>query len=160
MILSEVMKSLDLPVDLLPAQYAETRVVVNTRLSRALGRARWRRAPFGSKEPYVATIELQPWVLGGDRKLAQEIVAHEAAHVVCGPGVGHGFPWGQWCRKLGGTGDRTVCSDRVAAFVVKRTPAKVVARCVKCGFEIKRARRLRGGRFYTHTDCGGRIEHV
>lgn len=154
--LAEVMTNLDLPVDLLPAQYAGTPVVVNGRLSRALGRARWRRSPFGSTTPYVASIELQPWVLDGDLQIAREIVAHEAAHVVCGPDVGHGFPWGQWCRKLGGTGERTIRIERVAAFIVEK-PMPVVALCARCRVEIRRRRALKLGARFTHTGCGGEI---
>ena len=159
MILSEAMSKLDLPVDLLPAQYHGTPVVVNTRLSCTPGRAQWRRSSFGSTVPYVATIELQPWVLDGDLQIAREIVAHEAAHVVCGPGVGHGFPWGQWCRKLGGTGERQIAYDRVADYMPEKA-RKVVAVCGRCRAEIRASRRLKSNRLYTHRGCGGMVMPV
>lgn len=150
--LADVMESLSLPADLLPHRAARVPVVENPRLSRALGRA------FCSSlkvDPSRDRIELQPWILASP--LAAEIVAHEAAHIVCGAGVGHAPLWRLWCLRLGGTGEQTVAYARVAKYLPARTQSRVVAHCDRCGIEIERTRALPASKTYLHKGCGGVI---
>lgn len=146
-----VMVDLGLPADLLPTQCRGVEVKTNGRLKRSMGITRWRVRRFLGQTSTTVTVELQPWVLTSP--LAGEIVAHEAAHVVVGHEVGHGYTWRQWCLKLGGNGEAMIAHDRVAAYT--ETCLKVVAVCNRCRAEIRASRRLNSRRTYTHRGCGG-----
>lgn len=147
------MVELGLPADLLPGQFRDVEVKVNTRLRRSIGITRWRRHRVLG---LTTTVELQPWVLTSP--LAREIVAHEAAHVVAGADANHGLTWKLWCRRLGGNGRAMIEHDRVAAYTESRI--KVVGVCSRCRAEIRASRRLNPRRRYSHRGCGGEVSPV
>lgn len=142
-------------------------VQCNRRLTRLLGRVRWRTAPAP-----VDAVRYEPYVLELCREAVEArsvaVFAHEVAHVLRGPCVGgdaHDEEWAKISRAMGGHAAKRIREDgpggEVAAALRTRAE-KVVGRCEKCGHEMKRARRLPRGRGYAHIadGCGGRIVRV
>ncbi len=68
----------------------------------------------------------------------------------------HGEGWRRWARALGISPERCGRSDALRQLHERRL--KLVAVCRKCGCEVRRLRRLAGGRTYVHVGCGGRLQ--
>ncbi len=90
-----------------------------------------------------------------------ETFRHELAHAfdhVSGDrdrsgGGPHGPTWRAWAVALGARPERRGRSAALAALRLSRL--KVVAVCERCGFRLRRVRRLDRGRTYLHRGCGG-----
>lgn len=65
----------------------------------------------------------------------RNVILHEIAHALAGPGAGHGHTWKRVARSIGCTGARTHDA------VTPEPPYQ--GTCPKCGKVIKRARRVR-----------------
>ena len=65
----------------------------------------------------------------------------------------HGEGWRQWAQALQIAPE--LCGDSEALRQLHIDRLKVVAVCKRCGFELKRLRRLPRRRRYSHVDCGG-----
>ena len=108
-------------------------------------------------------IVLSSLVLNTPERL-ENTLKHEYAHLLAvsrhgmKAGAGHGQAWRQAMRDLGLK--PTVHHN----YEVQRnsTRQKVVYRCMKCGTQVDRARRLPRRRRYVHANCGGalRLESV
>jgi len=77
---------------------------------------------------------------------------HEIAHVIVGPGKGHGPLWKKACIELGGDGIR--CYSTKNTVVIK---GKWVGTCDICGKEFFRYRKPKGSLTYKHSTCGGKL---
>lgn len=92
-----------------------------------------------------------------------ETFLHELAHCLDHQTFQKGFPyrrahgkgWRRWALALGISTDR--CGSSETLMRLREERLKVVAVCNKCGFELRRLRRLpKKGRFI-HTECGGKL---
>ena len=70
----------------------------------------------------------------------------------------HGKGWQEWAVALGIVPSR--CGVSAALNEIHEKRLKVVAVCKKCGFELKRLKRLARNRKYIHPECGGRLKLV
>ena len=68
----------------------------------------------------------------------------------------HGKGWQRWASALGVAPNRCCKSDVLTRLQEEKM--KVVAICRKCGYELKRLRRLPQKRKFVHTDCGGHFK--
>jgi len=89
-----------------------------------------------------------------------ETFLHEVAHALDlltrGPGERrrpHGPRWRAWAEALDIPPTRCGRSSTFSEF--RRSREKLVAVCVRCGYELWRVRRLDGTRSYHHRGCGG-----
>ena len=90
-------------------------------------------------------------------------VAHACDHLSRKAGqrsyrLAHGVAWKIWAEGLGISSQR--CGESNAIRQLHQKRLKLVGKCVKCGIEINRVRRLNRNRVYTHSNCGGKIERV
>lgn len=70
-----------------------------------------------------------------ERHNVEDVILHEIAHALVGPGKGHGMEWKMMCMKIGARPVRCYSSDRVT------TPKlKYHAKCGGCGKEFQKAR--------------------
>lgn len=120
---------------------------------------------FGSISPGTKTLWLT--ALDCSPRARRDTILHEVAHVLTGVLLAkrenHGPRWCKIARALGaepawaGRDPRF----RAASEALRASRQKVVARCGRCGFEIKRMRRTRRNwRRFLHLECGGRFESV
>lgn len=65
----------------------------------------------------------------------------------------HGSSWRAWALELGIAPQVKGRSEKLDRLYHERL--KVVAVCTRCGFELRRLRRLNRQHSYTHTACGG-----
>jgi hypothetical protein len=65
----------------------------------------------------------------------------------------HGAGWQRWAAALQIAPER--CGESEALKQLHASRLKVVAVCKRCGFELKRLRRLPRRRRYSHNGCGG-----
>jgi len=70
----------------------------------------------------------------------------------------HGKGWQEWAVALGIVPSR--CGKSAALNEIHEKRLKIVAVCKKCGFELKRLKRLARNRKYIHPECGGRLKLV
>lgn len=97
------------------------------------------------------------------REKVVSTLIHEYAHLLAyarygQAGAGHGVAWQAAMRELG-----VEPKVRHTYEVARNKPRQqVVYRCLRCGSEISRSRRLPRGRKYVHASCGGglRLERV
>lgn len=103
-------------------------------------------------------IVLSSLVLNTQERLENTLI-HEYAHLLAVErhgmkGAGHGPGWRQAMRDLGVMPEVHHCYD------VQRnsTRQKVVYRCMRCGTQVDRARRLPRRHRYVHAGCGGPLK--
>ncbi len=131
----------------------------------------WRVQPstavsrFGSVHPESKTLRLT--TLDCSREARVDTILHEVAHVLCEHLVDgrerHGPRWQLIARALGAQPNAAGRDDRFmrAAKTLRDRRLKTVARCRRCGLEIKRMRRSsRNWQHFIHRDCGGRFAAV
>jgi alkylated DNA nucleotide flippase Atl1 len=141
------------PTESIPAHLHSVPVHVNPRLRTVLGKAGFHTR---TKE---YSIEIHKCVFA-DPDQMQKTLAHEVAHVIAGISQGHNSRWKAIARRLGHSGER--CSTREVAERIgmpkrARRVQRIVARCVRCDYEVIRTRALKRGATFTHIRCGGRI---
>lgn len=125
---------------------------VSTRMTRAAGKATWKRGM-----PYEIALSL-PFFADETNDL-HRTVTHEAAHIVAGHAAGHGYEWKRVHRSMGGKGDR--CHTMSLAEGFKHTPRKRAPRvevsCPKCGQPMSlgptQLRKAQRGAVYSHARC-------
>lgn len=115
------------------------------------------RASAGRAYPVQARIVLSVGLLDSPDKVEQTL-AHEYAHLMAFEASGgrcrpHGREWKAAMASLGYPARRT--HDYAPQRVV---PPRWAYRCLGCGAQILRARRLPKGRRYRHAACGGLID--
>jgi predicted SprT family Zn-dependent metalloprotease len=128
------------------------------RSSRAISR-------FGSISPGTRILRITS--LDCSPEARRDTILHEVAHILTAALVTkrekHGPHWQRMASALGAR-PRSRGDDerfRVAAQVLREARLKVVARCERCGHEIKRMRRSdRCWRRFVHRPCGGRLRAV
>ncbi len=120
---------------------------------------------FGSISPATRTLWLTS--LDCSPRARRDTILHEVAHVLTGALVAkrenHGPAWRKIASALGAEPTRSGRDPRfrAASEALRATRLKVVARCNRCGFEIKRMRRTRRDwRRFLHLRCGGRFGPV
>ncbi len=120
---------------------------------------------FGSITPRTRILRLT--VLDCSPAARRDTILHEVAHIVTGALVAkrqnHGPAWRTIARAVGAEPARSGCDPRfhVASAALRASRQKVVARCERCGFEVKRLRRSRRNwRRFVHLNCGGHFEAV
>lgn len=103
-------------------------------------------------------IVLSCLVLDNEARLANTLI-HEYAHLLAVKrhgmkGAGHGLAWKQAMRDLGLT------PEVHHSYEVRRNNSrqKVVYRCMRCGTQVDRSRRLPRRRRYVHANCGGALK--
>ncbi len=94
----------------------------------------------------------------------RDTILHEVAHIVMSELVSkserHGPRWKTLARALGArpSGRGVDPRFREASAALRADREQIVARCERCGVEIKRLRRsTRDWRRYAHRGCGGRF---
>lgn len=89
----------------------------------------------------------------GDAEV-RDVILHEIAHALVGPGMGHGVVWQRKLLSIGGTGSRTHKNATV--------PGRYVAVCDHCGVEVGRRHRLNASmrRAAIHKECKNRVRWV
>ena len=89
-------------------------------------------------------------------------LAHCLDHLFNQPGKryrsAHGHGWKRWAEALGI--DPVRCGESTTLKRLHAERVKVVAVCKRCGFELKRLKRLPRNRRYLHPECGGRLVPV
>jgi predicted SprT family Zn-dependent metalloprotease len=120
---------------------------------------------FGSVTPKTRTMRLTALDCSPDAW--KDTILHEVAHVLTGELVAarenHGPRWQKIAKALGARPERAGrdARFRAAAEALREERLKVVARCDRCRFEVKRMRRSqRNWRRYLHRQCGGRFRSV
>ena len=102
--------------------------------------------------------------LAQEPDILPETFLHEVAHAcdhltrrfkLKGWRGNHGVPWKNWAAELGISTAR--CGESSLLNQLHQQRLKLVAKCLKCGDEIHRVRRLNRNRNYIHK-CGGKIE--
>ena len=121
---------------------ADWSVGINHRFSRSLGRCSFRHK----------RIDLAGWIFQrcGWEEI-QDTVRHEVAHALAGPGTGHGPLWKTEARRLGALPKSCARSDGTWASPASERPPSWLLRCLGCGREFPRKRRVQVRRFR----CGG-----
>lgn len=129
-------------------------VTINGRLLRSLGRA------CRSKDQY--SIELHP-ALCQDEVALEDIVRHEAAHIVRGCLGGHGPVWVATARAFGTSYDTAGARTNLSGITYRKERRHVVL-CSQCGARLTMTTRRYNvvrnptpSYAYRHRGCGGRI---
>lgn len=120
---------------------------------------------FGSVTPNSKTLRLTS--LDCAARTRRDTILHEVAHIVTSELIArrenHGPRWRKIAMAIGARPTSRSEDPRFAeaAAVVREARQKVVARCERCGYEVKRMRRTtRNWQRYCHRDCGGRFSGV
>jgi hypothetical protein len=120
---------------------------------------------FGSIAPHTKTLRLTS--LDCSPGARRDTILHEVAHILTGALIAkrenHGPKWQTIAQALGASpvGSGRDPRFQAASTALRDSRQKVVARCDRCGFEIKRLRRSRRNwRHFIHLDCGGRFKPV
>lgn len=77
----------------------------------------------------------------------RDTILHEIAHALVGPAHWHNDIWKAKAAQIGAQPVRAISSDDV-----KKPAGKYIGRCVGCGLEEYRYRKIKPGE-YEHTDC-------
>jgi predicted SprT family Zn-dependent metalloprotease len=125
----------------------------NPRLRTTLGQYKSRRNRLTGEEFPVA-IELNVRLRRESPERLTNTFLHEVAHLLAGHAAAHGWKFQAKARMLGASGARSVASSELVT-IAHRSPIKVVAACSRCGYEVKRRRRLARSKVYNHRGCGG-----
>ena len=131
----------------------------------------WRVCPsrsvtrFSSISPETKTLWLT--CLDCSQRARRDTILHEVAHVLTGALVAkrenHGPKWRKIAKAVGAVPARSASDPRfrAASEALRATRSKGVARCSRCGFEVKRMRpSRRDWRRLLHLRCGGRFGPV
>lgn len=120
---------------------------------------------FGSITPRTKTLRLT--TLDCSPHARRDTILHEVAHILTGALLAkrenHGPKWQVIASALGAAPMRMGRDPRfhAASEALRIARQKVVARCDRCGLEIKRLRRSRRNwRRFLHLECGGRFKAV
>jgi predicted SprT family Zn-dependent metalloprotease len=120
---------------------------------------------FGSVTPRTKTLRLT--TLDCSASTRRDTILHEVAHILTDALIAkrenHGPRWRKIAKALGARPQSRGEDSRFkqAAAAVRESRQKVVARCDRCGYEVKRLRRsAHNWRRYSHGDCGGRFSGV
>lgn len=154
---------LGLNVEALWEAVANVPVYENPRLNTTFGRFRRKGMRVaGAVVPIRGSevIELNSRVLT-DRKIYRETLGHEIAHAMA-PNDGHGDEWRAAARRLGVSTERCASEIEAMAIGIDRDDRRhrIVGRCLSCGFELIRGRKLNPRKIYRHVRCGGRMVAV
>jgi len=152
----ETCKRFGVPTETIPEGWHNTPVYRNPRLRTPLGKA------CHNHQTGEIWIEIHKCVFV-DPEQMKKTLAHEVAHVIAGLHHGHNWVWKAIARGLGDDGERCTTVQAASAIGIERAPhrePRTVATCERCGFEIKRRKRLSRNRTYTHPRCGGNIKPV
>jgi hypothetical protein len=144
------------PTETIPSEFHDIPVYRNPRLRTALGKARF-ISITGER-----WIEIHKCVFANPEQM-RKTLAHEVAHVIAGHAAGHNWAWKAVARGLGHSGERCATVETAERIGITRAPQRglrVVAACERCGFEIKRRKRLSRNRTYTHPRCGGNVRSL
>ncbi|MCP5040743.1 MAG: hypothetical protein GY944_06910 [bacterium] len=120
---------------------------------------------FGSISTRTRTFRLT--TLDCSAEARRDTILHEVAHIVIVELVSkrerHGPRWRKMALALGAMPARGGLDPRFrqASAALRESREIVVARCVRCGFELKRMRRsTRDWQRFGHRGCGGRFRAV
>jgi len=126
---------------------------VSTRMTRAAGKAVWKRSM-----PFEIVLSL-PFFADPANDL-RRTVTHEAAHIIAGHAAGHGPAWRSVHRMMGGKGDRCHTMSLAEGFTARRNTqprVRVEATCPKCGQPMllgpTQAKKAKRGAVYSHARC-------
>lgn len=108
----------------------------------------------GSGTLVAVELKLNPRLKVEGLEALRETFLHELAHALT-PGHRHDLTWRLTFKAIGGKGRRT---HSYASMPTR--PARVVATCDACGYQVKRRKAFPRGRTYTHTRCGGHLRRV
>jgi predicted SprT family Zn-dependent metalloprotease len=119
------------------------RVVIDRRPRKRMGQTRYTKCEIGLTLAYV---ELNGW------DIISQVVLHEMAHALVGPGNGHGPVWKRKARELGLRNPRAAMSDPELKGPA-RPELPVAVTCPRHGLIMRKARMPKAGARYRHT-CG------
>ena len=130
---------------------------INGRMTRSLGCVRVNRATGIPQRLELSRLLLER----GEDQEVREVFTHEVAHVAADLWASdagareatHGPIWCSFARVLGVSTAATKKTSYLAEH--RASKLKTVAVCDRCGFELKRSRRLNSRRIYSHRQCGG-----
>lgn len=111
------------------------KLVIDTRPKSRLGQCRYR----------VQEIGISSWLLELNEPNHAEIVdtlRHEVAHVLAGPGKGHGAVWRRYATAVGAK-PLACCNAEQCGLVTPRSKSKITGTCGSCGKKFRRLRRPR-----------------
>lgn len=140
-------------------QYADKlrsiRFEVSGRMTACAGKAFYARNLVKLSLPYFADE-------GNADSHLFETVTHEAAHLVMGPGYGHGGLWKRCHREMGGKGERCHSLELASGYTRRKSQARVESQCSRCDQPITlgprqakkhEALRAAGREGYRHRQC-------
>ncbi len=114
---------------------------------------------FTAEEPVCIRLQFAQSTESLQQTFLHE-VAHVCDHLSHQPKKdqrrGHGRNWQAWAVALGTLPVR--CGESAELAQLHRTRLKPVAVCQKCGFVLRRIRRLNRRGDYIHSPCGGRLK--
>lgn len=117
-------------------ELSDWRVTFSRRSRRTLGLCRHRHKVIQLSAPFVRL---------NDEADVLDVILHEVAHALVGPGKGHGEAWQAMARRVGANPERVNLTATVP-------PGDWVATCPSCGRTFDRCRRPR--RRYWCRPCG------
>lgn len=113
-------------------------------------------ASAGVCYPKRRIIRLSPYYHRTHPDDVESTLLHEMIHLIVS---GHGSEFYAWLESIQRQGGRVARYAKTRATVEE--PPRWKYRCIECGYEFPRYRRLRhGGRDYLHKGCGGRLMEV
>ncbi|MCK4621504.1 MAG: SprT-like domain-containing protein [Desulfuromonadales bacterium] len=128
--------------------------IKSSRASRTLG-----AYVFKTGEPVCIRLQFAQSIESLQQTFLHE-VAHVCDHLSYQPKKiqrrDHGSDWQIWAVALGIPPVR--CGESAELAQLHRTRLKPVAVCQKCGFVLRRIRRLNRRGDYIHSPCGGRLK--
>ena len=89
----------------------------------------------------------RPLTLVNDEAEVLDVIRHEVAHALVGPGKGHGLEWQRKAREVGARPEACYSVTQVVAV-----PAPWYLVCAPCGY--REARHRQPKRTYRHIPCG------
>lgn len=127
------------------------RVKTSGRMTRMLG-----LCDFGKREIRIS----RELARINDRSVTEDVIRHEVAHAIAGPGAGHGPQWKDACRVTGATPKACVSASEIVT--VKRD-YRWKATCDACGEQVGTRRKAPSpDAYYSHVRAhcsagGGRV---
>ena len=124
---------------------------VNGRLTRSIGRAVYT----------TNTVEMSRGLMNQPNPdYVIDVLRHEAAHAIVGPGKGHGWEWKARARELGCRDSLGSCASAAISAAMPQKEHKWVVRCLGCFEDVQRTyskprRNFASGR-YSCVGCGSR----
>lgn len=111
------------------------KLVIDTRPKGRLGQCRYREQEIG----------ISSWLLelnDADHREVIDTLRHEVAHVLAGPGTGHGAIWRRYAMAVGAK-PRATCNAERCGLVTPRSKSEIKGTCGICGTKFGRLRRPR-----------------